>query len=315
MRALKERLADGEIIILDGAIGTELQRMGVPMHGKAWCAEALKTHPDTVRQLHEDYVRADADVITVDTFSSASYVLEGTEMEGEARVLNTKAVDLAREACDNAGNGRDIHVAGVLSRFGLPGDYSDEQMRAAFDEHSQIQADAGVDLMLLEFLGGPLRAIVQAAHAAKATGLPVWVAIAGREEENGTVLLGGRDHPSSPREDHTDKTNPVRFTDAIDEVMAIAGDAFLVLHSEVRDTGPALKAAREVWDGPLGAYSHSGDWITPNWQFINMISPENYLAEAKTWVDDYGMQIVGGCCGIGMQHIELLRPGLSAKVT
>ncbi len=52
MATLKERLDMGELIVLDGAIGTELQRMGVPMHGKAWCAEALKTHPDTVSQLH-----------------------------------------------------------------------------------------------------------------------------------------------------------------------------------------------------------------------------------------------------------------------
>jgi methionine synthase I (cobalamin-dependent) len=76
MANLKQRLASGELLILDGAIGTELQRLGVPMHEKAWCAVALRDHTDTVRQLHEDYIRAGADVITVNTFSSARYVLE-----------------------------------------------------------------------------------------------------------------------------------------------------------------------------------------------------------------------------------------------
>jgi S-methylmethionine-dependent homocysteine/selenocysteine methylase len=54
MTNLKQRLASGELLILDGAIGTELQRLGVPMHERAWCAVALRDHADTVRQLHEE---------------------------------------------------------------------------------------------------------------------------------------------------------------------------------------------------------------------------------------------------------------------
>ena len=60
---LRARLDRGEVIILDGATGTELQSRGVPMHGFAWSAAALDTHPETVRDVHEDYVRAGADVI------------------------------------------------------------------------------------------------------------------------------------------------------------------------------------------------------------------------------------------------------------
>ena len=62
MSDLGERLDNGEVIILDGAIGTELQRMGVPMNHGCWCAEALKTHPEVVRQLHEDYLKAGAEI-------------------------------------------------------------------------------------------------------------------------------------------------------------------------------------------------------------------------------------------------------------
>ncbi|HEX5692919.1 MAG TPA: homocysteine S-methyltransferase family protein, partial [Roseiflexaceae bacterium] len=74
--ALQARLDAGQVIMLDGATGTELQRRGVPMHGFAWSAAALDTHPDIVRAVHEDYIRAGADVIITNTFSTARHVLE-----------------------------------------------------------------------------------------------------------------------------------------------------------------------------------------------------------------------------------------------
>ena len=312
MATLKEQLAAGELIILDGAIGTELQRMGVPMHEKAWCAVALRDHADTVRQLHESYIRVGADVITVNTFSSARYVLEPAGMAGLTEELNTRAVEPAIEAREKAKARRPVYVAGVLSRFGLPRTFTDAWVKDAFKEQAEIQARAGADLMLLEFLGGPLPWIVFAAEAARATGLPVWVAMSAQEDDRDRrVLLGRRDHPSSP----TPKLDPdILFVDAIDATMAVGGEALLVLHSDVRDTGPALRAARTRWKGPLGAYSQSGDWISPNWQFVNMISPEGYLQQAQRWVADYRIQIVGGCCGIGVEHIQLLRPGLPRTV-
>ena len=60
---MMERLNNDEVLILDGAIGTELQAMGVPMHHIAWCAEALYTQPYLVRLMHEKYIRAGADII------------------------------------------------------------------------------------------------------------------------------------------------------------------------------------------------------------------------------------------------------------
>ena len=54
MKKLQERIAQGEVIILDGATGTELERRGVPMHGEAWSAAALYTHPEVVRQAPQE---------------------------------------------------------------------------------------------------------------------------------------------------------------------------------------------------------------------------------------------------------------------
>lgn len=71
MSTLQEMLEHREVVVLDGATGTELERRGVPMHGVAWSAAALETHPDIVRKVHEDYIRAGADIIITNTFATS----------------------------------------------------------------------------------------------------------------------------------------------------------------------------------------------------------------------------------------------------
>src|SRR5262249_22739667 len=161
----------------------------VPMHEKAWCAVALRDHADTVRQLHEDYIRVGADVITANTFSSARYVLEPAGLGALTEELNTRAVQLAREARERVRADRPVHVAAVLSRFGLPRTFTAGQVRDAFREQADLQARAGADLMLLEFLGGPVDWILSAAEAARATGLPVWVAMSAHEDDRDRRVL------------------------------------------------------------------------------------------------------------------------------
>src|SRR3712207_2755816 len=110
MSALQQRLDRGEVVILDGAMGTELERRGVPMDTVAWDAAALFTHPDTVREVHEDYIRAGADVIITNTFATARHVLEPAGMGERFRELNTRAVALAKEAREKSADG-EIFVA------------------------------------------------------------------------------------------------------------------------------------------------------------------------------------------------------------
>jgi S-methylmethionine-dependent homocysteine/selenocysteine methylase len=94
--------------------------------------------------------------------------------------------------------------------------------------------------------------------------------------------------------------------------MPLGGSLVSVMHTEVKDTVPALRVVREHWNGPLGVYAHSGDFVMPNWQFENIVTPEDYLAEAQTWIG-MGVQLVGGCCGIGPDHIRLLADRLSGR--
>ena len=113
---LKSRIDSGEVVMLDGAVGTQLEDMGVPMHPVAWCAPANYTHPDTVELMHERYIRAGAEVITTNTFSTVRPRLEGAGFGDKVQEINIRAVRLAQQARDRAASeDRPVYIAGSLA--------------------------------------------------------------------------------------------------------------------------------------------------------------------------------------------------------
>ncbi len=301
---LDERLDAGEIIILDGAMGTELERRGVPMDGVAWSAAAMLTHPETVRAAHEDYIRAGADVIIANTFGTSRHVLEPAGLGEEVRTLNLRAVELAQAARDRAAGGREVLIAGSISSFVAGADREQapplEEAAASYREQADLLVGAGVDLIALEMMRDVDLSLC-ATEAAATTGLPTWVGFTCRRgDDASTVLLNGRDEAEP-------------FADALPRFMEFGGSVMGVMHSEVEDTVPALDVVFENWSGPVAAYPHSGGFVMPNWQFDDIISPANFVAEAQKWVE-MGVQIVGGCCGIGPDHIRLLKERLPSRV-
>ena len=98
MSTITELLNNNSIILLDGGVSTEIQQRGVAMDNQAWSALATRTHPGVVREVHEDYIRAGAQVITANTYSTARHVLESIGLGEETRAINTEAVQVARRA-------------------------------------------------------------------------------------------------------------------------------------------------------------------------------------------------------------------------
>src|SRR6266478_1894790 len=158
MATLQERLERGDVVILDGAMGTELQRRGVPMDGIAWSATAMATHSDTVRAVHKDYLRAGAEVLITNSFATSRHVLTPVGLGDRVKELNRRSAELA-----------------------------------SYREQAALLAEAGADLLALEMIRDidQGRAIVEAAAA---TGLPVWLGFTCRLSDDGqSVLLRGRD--------------------------------------------------------------------------------------------------------------------------
>ena len=81
-----------------------------------------------------------------------------------------------------------------------------------------------------------------------------------------------------------------------------------VMHTSVENTGPALEELRVHWDGPLMAYPESGFFKMPQWQFSDL-TPDEFAGICCGWVDN-GVQIIGGCCGVSVDHIAALSAAL-----
>jgi S-methylmethionine-dependent homocysteine/selenocysteine methylase len=84
---IARKLQSGELVILDGGVGTDIERRGVPMNDEAWCATANLTHGDEVRAVHEDYIRAGAEVITANTYASSPLSFASLGREDEIDLL------------------------------------------------------------------------------------------------------------------------------------------------------------------------------------------------------------------------------------
>ena len=113
--SLESRLKTGAVIIMDGGTGTEIRRRGTPTGERAWSAEPMPDHPDLIREIHEDYIRAGAEIIITNTFSTGRHKLEEAGMADRTVELNRLGVKLAQEARDRATSDRPVLIAGSMS--------------------------------------------------------------------------------------------------------------------------------------------------------------------------------------------------------
>src|SRR5215472_11947742 len=184
--AVLGRIADGGLVIIDGGTGSQLQAEGVPMDHVAWSARANLEQPGVVQRVHEEYIRAGAEVIIANTYASSRAALEPAGLGDRAREA-TATGPVAVAGSMSSFSPHDMEVGG-LGRP-LPGP-ADEDPRfptlAHFREQAEVLAEEGVDLIALEMIcaRGYGRAALQAATE---TGLPVWLGISAFQPEDGEL--------------------------------------------------------------------------------------------------------------------------------
>jgi homocysteine S-methyltransferase len=167
---------------------------------------------------------------------------------------------------------------------------------ANFREQAALLADAGVDLIALELMEAPGYGAA-AIKAVAETGLPVWLGI-------GPVRLDDGSLGTDP-----EMGTGLSFAELIRQLATPDLAAITVMHAKPDVSAEAIGVIREYFDGPIGVYAESGDWAAPNWVF-NGLSPDEYMREADSWVG-HGAQIIGGCCGVGPEHIRVLADRLA----
>ena len=283
MKNFRELIESDGIYVFDGAMGTRLYEKGIYINRSY--DELNLNNKDLVREVHEEYIKAGAEIIQTNTFSANYNKLQQFGLDSQLREINLSAVKIAREAAQNK-----VYVAGTIGPLGLRiepyGPTSFEEARAMFKQQAEILLEGGIDLFVLETFSD-LSEIQQAIFAVKElSDLPIVAQIA--IQMDGNTVFGA---------------TPEIFTKRLEEW----GADVIGLNCSV---GPALfltalEKMREVTTKKLSAQPNAGLPRDVQGRQMYMCSPE-YMAEFSRRFIQVGASFIGGCCGTTPAHIKLL---------
>ena len=283
-------------ILLDGGMGRELRFRGVEMPPTIWSANALLAAPAVVREIHKDYIRAGADVITTNTYGVILSDLARENIQDRFAELNELACTLALEARDMSD--AEVWIAGSLPPLGgsyrpdRVGEY--EEIEPLYRRQAEILAPH-VDLLLCETMSSAEECRA-AAHAACQTGKPVWVAWTLHEDRTGRL-----------RSNET-------ITDAVSAVSDLPIDGFLVNCCAPESITRAIPELLTSGGNHIGGYANTFEAVPEDWTldgdkgtdgFLDLrsdLDPESYARHVSDWLEA-GANVVGGCCGTRPAHI------------
>lgn len=288
-------LPDG-LILLDGGMGQELISRNASGQGVLWSAKALFDFPEAVLAVHEDYIRAGADVITANSYACIRNNFEPQGLLDRLGEMNRLAVELAQRARDNSG--KPVLIAGSMGpqrgsyRPDLVGTY--EETEALYREQAEFLAPH-VDLFICETLSCLTEARA-AVTAATATGLPVWLSWSIEDSGVANLRSGESVH------------------DAWKDIAEAGVSAVLLNCSPPEAISKVLPGLVSISDVPVGGYANAFTPIPDKWDFHGDesipparidLTPEAYSEHAANWLAA-GARIIGGCCEVGPAHIAHL---------
>ena len=295
---VKEKLDNGKLVILDGAMGSELEKNGAQMDKKLWCGTSSIKFPEIVKKVHEDYIEAGADVITTNTYASTPISMKNYGFENSIEEYNKKSVLIAKKAAENSN--KDIAIAGSVSASGSFYKLGIKTMIPNFNEQLKILTEEGVDLIILEAMSSQAEIVQAMIECSAKVKVPVWLAISCVIDNNSNeIMLGYNDSIDAPPEVYEN------FEKSLKKFSQLHKGPILIAHSNIDVTGKAVKIAKKIFNGIIGAYPNVGFYEKPHWIYEDNMKPEDFLIQAKSWVEN-GSQIIGGCCGIGPDLIKSL---------
>ncbi len=288
-------LPDG-LILLDGGMGQELISRNASSQGVLWSAKALFDFPEAVLAVHEDYIRAGADVITANSYACIRNNFEPQGLLDRLGEMNRLAVELAQRARDNSG--KPVLIAGSMGpqrgsyRPDLVGTY--EETEALYREQAEFLAPH-VDMFICETLSCLTEARA-AVTAATATGIPVWLSWSIEDSGVANLRSGESVH------------------DAWKDIAEAGVSAVLLNCSPPEAISEVLPSLVSISDVPVGGYANAFTPIPDKWDFHGDesipparidLTPEAYSKHAANWLAA-GARIIGGCCEVGPAHIAHL---------
>ena len=289
----------GEVVVLDGGGGSELERAGLPRDrnvGELWGTVALLEAPELAQEVHRRYVAAGADVITTHTWR-----IDGLSAVGhDVRTFARRAVELAREAAVELGR---PETAVAFSVWPEP---LEPLFTAAL---ADAIVEASPDLVLAETVETIPRDLrFPIFEVLLETGLPIWVSY--RWTVDGPPDLRDQGiEPFAGTLQDADGRLLLAAAAALEEL----GVSALLLNCLPRELIPGmLPLLREATSLPLGVYPNVGTYGDPGWTFDEEATAEAYATDALRWRDVEGAQIIGGCCGTTPEQIAAVVQALGA---
>lgn len=270
-------------VILDGATGSNLRRLGMPVgvSSELWVLE----HPETLLTLQRAYVEAGSMILCAPTFSANRLSLKNFGLEERTVDLNRRLVALSKEAA-----GGKALVAGDVSTLGRPLEpVGDMPYNAAYDiyrEQMEALAEAGADLIAMETLMGADEAVA-GLDAAAALGLPVWCSFS--TEADGSLLFGG---------------NVWEAAAMLEELGAVAVGVNCSVGPDQLES--VIRAIRVSASNPVIAKPNAGlPVMDERGQAHYSMGPEEFGRHMRV-LRDAGAGILGGCCGTTPEYIREL---------
>ena len=286
-------------IILDSGVSTELERRGAKMRNGQWSGCVAIDNYEKLVETHIAYIKAGADIITVNSYASSRLMLEPAGLGDEVHRINRLNISAAIEAREK--NGANVCIAGSISHVlpftdGVEGakqqpDISSEELTDCYSEMISIFETEKIDLILLEMMSIPAR-MTPLFDCANKSNLPIWCGLSAKRET-----------PSAPLTSWHDTS--VSFEDIVIQACQYDFDAIGIMHTSVDAVEAALVEIKSHFSGMLMAYPDSGYFVAPHWQFEDIIEPPVLLEYAKNW-QKFGCSIFGGCCGLGPEHTTAL---------
>ncbi|MCS6873952.1 MAG: bifunctional homocysteine S-methyltransferase/methylenetetrahydrofolate reductase [Pyrinomonadaceae bacterium] len=283
MRDFRELIEDNGVHVFDGAIGTRLYEKGIYINRNY--DEVNLTAPELVLEVHQEYVRAGAEIIETNTYGATRHKLQLFGLEGKLREINIQAARIARKAA-----GDKVFVAGAIGPLGLRiepyGPTSYDEAKEMFKEQAEALLEGGVDLFVIETFSD-LSEVQQAIRAVKEIcDLPIVAQM--------TIQTDGK---------------TVFGADA--KLIALKLEEFgadvIGLNCGVGPTHilSGIEQMREVTEKKLSAQPNAGLPRDIQGRQFYMCSPE-YMSKFAKRFAKAGASFIGGCCGTTPKHIKMI---------
>ena len=280
---------DERVLVCDGAMGTMLYAKGVFINR---CFDALNlTQPDVVAEVHQDYVRAGADVIETNTFGANRVKLRAFGLSDKIADINREGAHLARQAANDR-----AWVAGAIGPLGIRiepwGKTGVDEAEAYFREQAQALVEGGVDLFILETFRDVNEAGAAIAAVRSVCDLPIVAQMT--IEEDGNSLDGAA---------------PEQFAPELERRGAhVVGVNCSIGPAPMLETIDRLAQATHA---RLSAQPNAGKPRDIEGRNIYLSSPEYMASYARRFVAR-GVRMVGGCCGTTPEHIRQIKSAVKA---